>query len=596
MRRVVRRRLRFSRSFIGTAVAAFIAATFFATFLFAFEAQSTDAATLLPTAPLGVTVSPAAAGRMTLAWRAPLSSAVSSTGTSVAVTSYEYREAFTLNSGSTWSGYAPAVTLLATSGRQAVPCSAPLAAGGGCRYVLAARSAAGLGAWTSPATALWAPPSAPRTPIVVGRHGAHVASVAWKTPTVSGGLPLKDTLAQVSTDGGVTWSAKIESLAPAYTTSAFVLPATCETNSECRVRLYALNAAGRSAPTLAAQIQWRSVSSEIGIATGTPYVPDGMTEPQFWNRVAATGAGWARIDCAPLSYASYSTCDDRVAEARRVGLHLVLTLAYRPPNSPDIFTNSEHQQWAIWAGEVAARLTSANPGTIGAFEIWNEPNNPAFWSPVDPVAYADLLARTAFAIRMRSSVPILTGGLSPGGVNGGSDATTDPRNPATWLAGIYSAGSRGHFDAVGHHPYDTYSSVTNQGPPRVGWESGYRAAHWLRVVLDANGDSAKRIWATEAGTPSCTGYSGGKFSEGLRATRLRDDIADWTRGIHNPWTGESIGLADKSDWNTGPFMVFKMYKQYDAPGLGLSFATAQCGHPAWYEPAPVDMLKTLTTR
>lgn len=114
--------------------------------------------------------------------------------------------------------------------------------------------------------------------------------------------------------------------------------------------------------------------------------------------------------------------------------------------------------------------------------------------------------------------------------------------------------------------------------------------------MDANGDSAKRIWATEAGTPSCTGYSGGKFSEGLRATRLRDDIADWTRGIHNPWTGESIGLADKSDWNTGPFMVFKMYKQYDAPGLGLSFATAQCGHPAWYEPAPVAMLKTLTTR
>ena len=572
----------FTRAFLAPAIAAFFIATLLATI----SAPATEASTLLPSAPVGASVVPATVGRMTLAWHAPVGS--------VAVTGYQYRSASTANAGSTWSGYTSPAALGAASRRQVVPCGAPLNAGGGCRYVLAALSASGVGAWSAPASALWAPPSPPRSPIVVGRHGAHVASVTWKIPTVSGGVPVTDTLAQISSDGGATWSAKVESLAPSHTTSAFVLPASCATNVACRVRLYSANAVGRSVPTLPVEILWRAISSDIGIATGTPYVPVGMTAPQFWNRVAATGAGWARIDCSPLSYTNYANCDNRVAEARRVGLRLVLTFTYRPPNSPDLFSNSEHQQWAVWAGEVAARLTIANPGTIGAFEIWNEPNNPVFWSPVDPVAYADLLARTAFAIRMRSAVPILTGGLSPGGVNGGSTETTDPRNPATWLAAIYSAGARGYFDAVGHHPYDTYSGVTNQGPPRVSWSSGYRAAHWLRVVMNANGDSAKRIWATEAGTPSCTGYSGGKFSEGLRATRLRDDIADWTRGQHNPWTGESIGLGAKSDWNTGPFMVFKMFKQYDAPGLGLSFVAAQCGRPAWFEPAPVAMLKTLT--
>ncbi|MBJ7283007.1 MAG: hypothetical protein JHD40_07865 [Acidimicrobiia bacterium] len=272
-----------------------------------------------------------------------------------------------------------------------------------------------------------------------------------------------------------------------------------------------------------------------------------------------------------------------------------MTFTYRPPNSPDVFTTSEHQQWAIWAGEVAARLTAANPGTIGAFEIWNEPNNPLFWSPVNPVAYADLLARSAFAIRVRSAVPILTGGLSPGGTNSASGSTSDPRNPATWLAAVYAAGGRSTFDAVAAHPYDSVSTVANQGPPRVAWSSGFRATHWLRVVMDANGDSAKSIWGTEAGTPSCTSYSGGKLSEGARASRLRDDIADWRRGQHNPWTGETTGFGLKSDWNTGPFMVFKMYKQYDAPGLGLSFASSQCGRPAWYEPAPVAMFRSLTS-
>lgn len=583
MRRVARslfRGSRYSRSAITLAF--FLAATFGAP-----GAPLAVAATLLPPAPTNVSAAPSTVGRMTLVWRPPV--------TTIALTGYQYRSATTTNSGASWSGYSASVPLTSSTGRQAVPCAATPTAGGGCRYQVAALSSNGAGAWSLPGSALWAPPSAPRTPSVVGRLGAHVANVVWKLPLLTGGVPISDILAQVSSDAGATWSSKIESLYPAYISSAFVLPQGCETNSECRVRLYAANAVGRSTPTSPMQVEWRSGSADIGVSTGTPYVPTGMTETQFWNRVAATGSGWARVDCSPSSYTNYTNCDNRVSEIRRVGMRAILTLTYRPSNSPDVFTTSEHQQWAVWAGEVAARLTLNNPGTIGAFEIWNEPNNPLFWSPVDPVAYADLLARSAFAIRARSAVPILTGGLSPGGTNGASGSTSDPRNPATWLAAVYAAGGRSTFDAVAAHPYDSVSKVANQGPPLVTWSSGFRSTHWLRVVMDAHGDSAKRIWGTEAGTPSCTSYSGGKLSEGARAVRLRDDIADWRRGLHNPWSGETIDFGLKSDWNTGPFMVFKMYKQYDAPGLGLSFASSQCGRPAWYEPAPVAMLRSLTS-
>lgn len=565
-----------------------IALAFFATATFGtFDAPGAVAATLLPPAPTNVSAAPSTVGRMTLLWRPPV--------TTIVLTGYQYRSATTTNAGATWSAYSAALLLTSNTGRQTVPCAATPTAGGGCRYQVVALSANGAGAWSLPGSALWAPPSAPRTPIVVGRQGAHIANVVWKSPLLTGGIPVSDILVQVSSDAGATWSTKIESLYPAYISSAFVLPEECETHSECRVRLYAANAVGRSAPTLPVQVEWRSVSADIGVSTGIPYVPTGMSEPQFWNRVAATGAGWARVDCSPSSYTNYTNCDNRIAEVRRVGMRAILILTYRPPNSPDVFTTSEHQQWAVWAGEVTARLTAANPGTIGAFEIWNEPNNSLFWSPVDPVAYVDLLARTAFAIRLNSTVPILTGGLSPGGTNSASGSTSDPRNPATWLAAVYAAGGRSTFDAVAMHPYDSVSKVANQGPPRVTWSSGFRATHWLRVVMDAHGDSVKKIWGTESGTPSCTSYSGGKLSEGARAARLRDDIADWRTGQHNPWTGETTSFGLKSDWNTGPFMVFKVYKQYDSSGLGLSFASSQCGRPAWYEPAPVAMLRSLTS-
>lgn len=546
---------------------------------------TTTRAPSVPSAPAGMSVTPVLVHRMNLKWSAP--------STSVAITGYQYRVSQTADGGATWGAYSAPIDLSTTAGRRTVPCLAVATARGGCRYVVIALSASGPGPASSPVSALWRAPSAPRNPVVTAYRGSRVAHVQWAVPTATGGLPQTDLLAQVSTDGGTSWPTATTSLLPALTSSAFVLPAGCDTTLDCRVRLFSVNGAGRSVPSTAATPAWRSAAANLGIATGTPYVVPGLDEAGYWNRLAATGVGWARFDCSPSSYTSYSGCDARVAQARRVGLKVILTMTYRPYSVSGAFTVTEQQQWATWAGQVAGRVTAANPGTVAAFEVWNEPNNPQFWPGVDPGAYTAFLGRATFALRAATSVPIILGGLSPGGVNGPATATTDVENPATFLARVYAAGGRGLFDAVGMHPHDTHSSTSNAGPPTVGWSSAFRATHWVRQVMNANGDSTKRIWATEAGTASCTPYGGYKLTDTQRASRLQGDVNDWFRGLHDPATGATIGTGAASDWNTGPYMVFKMYKAHDGAGFGMTYSSPQCGKAQWFEAAPSVMLRRI---
>lgn len=551
------------------------------------SSTTTTLAPLTPSAPSGMTVAPVLIHRMNLRWSAP--------STTVAITGYQYRVSQTADGGITWGAYSAPVDLGTVAGRRAVPCLAAEHAKGGCRYVVIALSSSGPGPASSPVSSLWHAPSAPRNPAVIGYRGSRVAYVQWSAPSSTGGLPQTDLLAQVSTDGGATWSSATTSLQPALTTSAFVMPTGCDTTLDCRVRLIAVNGAGRSAASVAVAPAWRTASSTLGIATGTPYVVPGLDETGYWNRVAATGVGWARLDCSPQSYATITTCDARIAQARRVGLRVILTMAYRPALVTGPFPATEQQQWAVWAGQTAGHLQATYPGTVAALEIWNEPNNAGWWTNADPVTYHAFLARVSFAIRSSTTnIPILIGGLSPGGVNGPATATTDVTNAATFMARIYAAGGRGLFDAVGIHPHDTFSSTTNVGPPTAGWSSGYRATHWVRQVMDANGDAAKRIWATEAGTASCLPYGGYKLTDSQRSARLQTDVKDWTKGLHDPATGATIGVGTTSDWNTGPFMVFKMYKAHDGAGFGLTYSSPQCGKAQWYESAPSVMLRRLT--
>jgi polysaccharide biosynthesis protein PslG len=116
---------------------------------------------------------------------------------------------------------------------------------------------------------------------------------------------------------------------------------------------------------------------------------------------------------------------------------------------------------------------------IHSWQVWNEPNIRAFWaSGPDPAAYARLLETASRAIRKADpDAEVVTAGLPNSHL--GIPA-------ARFLAGIYAAGAKGSFDAVGIHSYaPTPGAVVERA----------RAA---ADVVRRNGDDAK-LWMTEVG-------------------------------------------------------------------------------------------------
>jgi hypothetical protein len=97
--------------------------------------------------------------------------------------------------------------------------------------------------------------------------------------------------------------------------------------------------------------------------------------------------------------------------------------------------------------------------------------------------------------RADPSATVLTGGTAP-----------EPTGPASYspvdfLNGIYAAGGRGYFDAVAHHPY-CWPALPGAKQPWSPWYQMYGTPRSLRSVMIANGDGAKKIWATEFGAPT----------------------------------------------------------------------------------------------
>jgi hypothetical protein len=214
-------------------------------------------------------------------------------------------------------------------------------------------------------------------------------------------------------------------------------------------------------------------------------------DPRMLEDIQANQLGFVRVAFnadhsnfnTPGANWNFTAYDTIVTEAARKGLQVLPILINQVPNplSPaDLLSKppqsaTERENFATWAGAVARRYgpryDPANRGTfwadpangglpyrpILAWEIWNEPNstqdhlkfaNAAGAS--DPAGYADLLARVENAFRGSTSLAqpnarIVFGGLTV------SDRVAVPY--LTFLESVITNGGKGHFDAVGVHPY-----------------------------------------------------------------------------------------------------------------------------------------------
>jgi polysaccharide biosynthesis protein PslG len=164
-------------------------------------------------------------------------------------------------------------------------------------------------------------------------------------------------------------------------------------------------------------------------------------------------------------------------------------------------------------------------GTVGAYEIWNEPDGDVFWrAPPDPVRYAGVLRAAYPAIKAADPhAAVLFGGLTG--------------NHYAFLEDAYAAGARPYFDAVAVH---TDIPCELRAPRRFVRDRGGGISRWsflgyrtVRAVMLSHGDR-RPIWMTELGwsastVPCISGVWAGRkaagIGESLQAAYLTDAYA-----------------------------------------------------------------------
>jgi hypothetical protein len=310
-------------------------------------------------------------------------------------------------------------------------------------------------------------------------------------------------------------------------------------------------------------------AAKVGFST------DGMFEWQSPAQIRAdlaqirsTGVRWVRLQFdwsklesygpglkAPGQATWWAHTDTLVDAARAQGLQILGIIDYTPKwaavagcdtspqaNNGMFCAPRSAAEYGAFAARVAAHYA---PKGVHTWEIWNEPNNPQFFRPVNAASYTALLKAAYPAIHAADPHAfVVSGGLSPHGDLGRTP--DDPLSPINFTKAMYAAGARGYFDALGHHPYPPMPHEPMSGT--IGWNALMQTT-WLHDIMVANGDGGKQIWGTEFG--AATGASSMSVSEATQARYISDELVQWNLW---PYTGPIFvyelrdGANDPSDW------------------------------------------------
>ncbi|TCJ97234.1 hypothetical protein DFR71_3275 [Nocardia alba] len=261
---------------------------------------------------------------------------------------------------------------------------------------------------------------------------------------------------------------------------------------------------GCSTPTTPTVLDEHMNETGLGIAGGHPWLSMSASElDRQMAGVVDAGATWIRMDLDwsliehDRGRKDWSMTDRVVRSARSHGLHVLAILTYSPPwarQNPGA-GNKAAPNPALF-GQFVADAVDRYRDQIRHWEVWNEPNVTSFFAPLPHVGlYAQLLHQAATAVRTRQpGGQVLVGGLAPAADNGRDIA------PTTFIERLYALGSAPDFDAVAVHPY-SYPEL----PAAPSRDNAFHNLTRIRAIMDARGDTSKRLWPTEFGAPTGTG-------------------------------------------------------------------------------------------
>ncbi len=241
---------------------------------------------------------------------------------------------------------------------------------------------------------------------------------------------------------------------------------------------------------------------------GTHWVRMFAPWPDFEPSRGVFAANWIQ---------SYEQTIHTLPAGTKVLLDVVDTPEWESGSSNETTPPANPNDYAAFVGALARQFGPR----VSAYEIWNEEDSPSWWAgaPNAP-AYTQLLQAAYPAIKAAEpKATVVLGGLTG--------------NDYQFLEGVYQAGGKGSFDAVGVHT-DTacdklspYDFLRGEGNRMI--DDSFLAYREVHAVMLANGDD-KPIWMTELSwrTTNATcaegawaGQTAAGVSEEQQATYLR---------------------------------------------------------------------------
>lgn len=222
--------------------------------------------------------------------------------------------------------------------------------------------------------------------------------------------------------------------------------------------------------------------------------------PLYWNEIEPQKDVW-----------NWTAEDEAVTRLNQAGIQIMLNAIHCPvwaavdPNQPGLPRDP-----ADFANFMA-KATSRYKGKVAAYEIWNEPNLAReAGSPIKVANFVALLKASYPVIKkLDPAALVVTGGLTPTGVNKADTAIDD----VSYLTQFYKYNNgevKQYFDVLGAHTGSSQNPPDTLWPtkpgPGPGWRNDpsfyFRRIEQIRQVMQANGDSNRKIWLTEFGWAS----------------------------------------------------------------------------------------------